>query len=58
MGIGSVGVTLHPYEESDTFLSTYAGITWSMVRREAHQYEFDDQGRIIVAVNGKETVNL
>ena len=57
MGVGSIGPTLRTYEESDTFLSTDAGVTWSMVRREAHKYEFGDQGGIIVAVNDEEMVN-
>ncbi|KAI9439495.1 Oligoxyloglucan reducing end-specific cellobiohydrolase, partial [Lactarius psammicola] len=58
MGVGSIGATLRPYDESDTFLSTDAGVTWSMVRREAHKYEFGDQGGIIVAVNDEETVDF
>ena len=58
MGVGSIGATLRPYEESDTFLSTDAGVTWTMVRPEAHKYEFGDQGGIIVAVNDEETVDF
>ncbi|KAI0262354.1 Oligoxyloglucan reducing end-specific cellobiohydrolase [Gloeopeniophorella convolvens] len=57
MGVGSIGATLRPYEESDTFLSIDAGVTWSMVRRDAHKYEFGDQGSIIVAVNDEEVVD-
>ncbi|KZV63312.1 Oligoxyloglucan reducing end-specific cellobiohydrolase, partial [Peniophora sp. CONT] len=51
MGVGSVGEYLKPYDECDTFLSTDAGITWKMVRRDAHIYEFGDKGSVIVAVN-------
>ncbi|KZV63315.1 Oligoxyloglucan reducing end-specific cellobiohydrolase [Peniophora sp. CONT] len=51
MGVGSVGKYLKPYDECDTFLSTDAGITWKMVRRGAHIYEFGDKGSVIVAVN-------
>ena len=58
MGVGSIGATLRPYEESDTFLSTDAGVTWSMVRPDAHKYEFGDQGGIIVIVNDEETVDF
>jgi hypothetical protein len=61
MGVGSVGPVLCPYVESDTFLSTDAGVTWTMVLRllpEAHKYEFGDQGGIIVAVNDEETVDF
>ena len=56
MGVGSIGDSLRTYEESDTFLSTDAGVTWSMVLPEAHKYEFGDQGGIILAVNDEETV--
>jgi hypothetical protein len=58
MGVGSIGSTLRPYEESDTFLSIDAGVSWAMVRREPHKYEFGDQGGIIIAVNDEETVNV
>ncbi len=58
MGVGSIGPTLRPYEDSDTFLSTDAGVTWTMVRHEAHKYEFGDQGGIIIAVNDEETVDF
>lgn len=54
MGVGSIGKQLSPYEECDTFLSIDAGLTWRMVRREAHMYEFGDTGSIILAVNDEE----
>ena len=54
MGVGSIGKQLSPYEECDTFLSTDAGLTWHMVRREAHMYEFGDTGSIILAVNDEQ----
>lgn len=60
MGVGSIGKQLSPYEECDTFLSIDAGLTWRMVRRQAHMYEFGDSGSIILAVNDEEmtdTVN-
>jgi hypothetical protein len=58
MGVGSIGPVLRSYVESDTFLSTDAGVTWTMVLPEAHKYEFGDQGGIIVAVNDEETVDF
>ncbi|KAF8264511.1 Oligoxyloglucan reducing end-specific cellobiohydrolase [Lactarius quietus] len=58
MGVGSIGAELRPYDQSDTFLSTDAGVTWSMVRPEAHKYEFGDQGGIIVAVNDEGMVDF
>lgn len=54
MGVGSVGESLLPYEESDTFLSTDAGVTWEMVRPDAHKYEFGDKGSILVVINDEE----
>jgi hypothetical protein len=51
MGVGSIGDSLLPYEDCDTFLSTDAGVSWQMVRFDAHKYEFGDSGSIIVAVN-------
>ncbi len=58
MGVGSIGSVLRPYEECNTFLSTDAGVTWTMVIPEAHKYEFGDKGGIIVAVNDEETVDF
>lgn len=54
MGVGSIGDHLLPYEECDTFLSTDAGVTWSMIRMDAHQYEFGDSGSILVVINDEE----
>ncbi|KXN90322.1 Vacuolar protein sorting/targeting protein 10 [Leucoagaricus sp. SymC.cos] len=58
MGVGSVGQYLKPYEESDTFLSIDGGETWEMVRRDAHKYEFGDQGSILVVVNDEGVTNM
>src|SRR5688572_17420254 len=57
MGVGSVGEFLRPYEECDTFLSTDAGVSWKMIRKDAHKYEFGDQGSILVIVNDEEGVD-
>ncbi|RPD60705.1 Oligoxyloglucan reducing end-specific cellobiohydrolase [Lentinus tigrinus ALCF2SS1-6] len=57
MGVGSIGSYLQPYEECDTFLSTDGGVTWSMIRMDAHKYEFGDQGSILVTVNDEEGVD-
>ncbi|KAG1874291.1 hypothetical protein F4604DRAFT_1763753 [Suillus subluteus] len=54
MGVGSVGKALAPYEESNTYMSTNAGLTWSMVREGACQYEFGDSGSIIVIVDDEQ----
>lgn len=54
VGIGSVGAHLKPYDESDTFLSTDAGLSWRMVQRKPHLYEFGDSGSVIVLVNDED----
>jgi hypothetical protein len=57
MAVGSIGNSLLPYEESDTFLSTDGGITWKMIRMDAHKYEFGDSGSILVVINDEEGVD-
>jgi hypothetical protein len=54
MGVGSVGEALLPYEECDTYLSTDAGVTWNMIAKDAHKYEFGDQGSILVVINDED----
>ena len=58
MGVGSIGDHLLPYDECDTFLSTDAGVTWTMIRKDAHIYECGDQGSILVIVNDEEGVDV
>lgn len=58
MGVGSVGPHLKTYTDSDTFLSTDAGISWKMVHKDAHIYEFGDSGSVIVMVNDEEATNV
>ncbi|KAJ3714865.1 vacuolar protein sorting/targeting protein 10 [Lentinula guzmanii] len=59
MGVGSIGKTLLPYEDCDTFLSTDAGLTWKMVRKDAHKYEFGDSGSVVMAINDEDgTYNI
>ncbi|KAJ7113669.1 vacuolar protein sorting/targeting protein 10 [Mycena crocata] len=57
MAVGSIGNSLLPYEESDTFLSNDGGVTWNMIRMDAHKYEFGDSGSILVIVNDEEGVS-
>lgn len=57
MGVGSIGAYLRPYKECDTFLSTDAGVTWTMVRKDAHHYEFGDSGSILVVVDDEESTD-
>lgn len=57
LAVGSVGSHLKPYDECDTFLSTDAGLSWQMVSKEAHKYEFGDKGSIMVMVNDEDGVD-
>ncbi|KAF9035551.1 signal sequence binding protein [Panaeolus papilionaceus] len=54
MGVGSIGDSLEKYKDSDTFLSTDAGVTWRMVAKGAHKYEFGDSGSILIAVDDED----
>jgi Sortilin, neurotensin receptor 3, len=47
----------HSSKESDTFLSTDGGVHWKKIRREAHEYEFGEQGSILVAINNEEGID-
>ncbi|KAJ8497098.1 hypothetical protein ONZ45_g12200 [Pleurotus djamor] len=58
MGVGSVGKHLLSYEDCDTFVSTDAGLTWKMIRKDAHKYEFGDSGSILVVVNDEEGIDF
>jgi hypothetical protein len=44
-------------EDCDTFLSTDAGLTWSMIQESAHKYEFGDQGSILVIADDEEATD-
>ncbi|KAF5364419.1 hypothetical protein D9758_010687 [Tetrapyrgos nigripes] len=57
MGVGSIGKALAPYEECDLFLSRDAGLSWKMVQRDAHMYEFGDSGTILVAINDEDVTD-
>ncbi|EFP90660.1 vacuolar protein sorting/targeting protein PEP1 [Puccinia graminis f. sp. tritici] len=51
MAVGNVGHSLAPYKESDTFLTRDGGFTWEEVAKDAHMWEYGDQGSILVLVN-------
>lgn len=57
MGVGSIGEYLKPYDESDTFVSSDAGLTWTMVAEGAHKYEFGAHGSILVMVDDEEATD-
>lgn len=51
IGVGNVGETLESYDKASTFLSTDGGLTWKEIRRGVYQWEYGDQGTILVLVN-------
>ena len=57
MGVGNVGRKLAPYRDSDTFLTRDGGFTWEEVHKDAHKWEFGDQGSIIVLVNDEQATD-
>ncbi|EDQ98428.1 glycoside hydrolase family 72 protein [Laccaria bicolor S238N-H82] len=57
MGVGSIRERFLPYEEGDTFISTDAGVTWQMARRDAHKYEFGDKGNNLVVMNDEDRMD-
>ena len=54
IGVGNVGKDLAGYTDSDTFLTRDAGFTWEEVHKDAHMWEFGDQGSIILLVNDEQ----
>lgn len=54
LGVGNVGTELAAYTDSDTFLTRDAGFTWQEVHKDAHMWEFGDQGSIILLVNDEQ----
>jgi len=50
MGVGNTGEHLKRYKDCDTWVSDDAGATWKLALKEAHKYEFGDQGAVLVAV--------
>jgi hypothetical protein len=54
LGVGNVGKNLAPYRDSDTFLTRDGGFTWEEVHKDAHKWEFGDQGSLIIIVNDEE----
>jgi hypothetical protein len=55
MGVGSVTEFLALYDDSDTFLSTDAGLTWIAVAKGPHKYEVIDMGATLVMIPDLQT---
>jgi hypothetical protein len=58
MRVGSFGENLWNYEESGTYLSTDGGLSWRMVHKGSHKYEFGDLGSILVIVDNEELTDV
>ncbi|KAJ7679781.1 vacuolar protein sorting/targeting protein 10 [Mycena rosella] len=48
IAVGNVGESLASYDQSNTFLSRDAGLTWEEVRKDPYMWEFGDSGSILV----------
>ena len=57
MAVGSVGPALAPYEDSATYLSSDAGLTWTRIAEGAHKYEFGDAGSLLVLIDDEEATS-
>lgn len=56
---GNVGGSLGKRSESDTFMTTDAGISWKVVKQGPHMWTYGDQGAVIViAPEGKTTKSV
>ncbi|GAA6008486.1 vacuolar protein sorting/targeting protein 10 [Rhodotorula paludigena] len=57
LAVGNVGEHLASYVDSDTFLTRDGGFTWEEVHKDAHMWEYGDQGSILVIANDEEATN-
>lgn len=57
MGVGNTGGGLKSFSEGNLYVSDDAGVTWRLARKGPHQYEFGDQGAVVMAIsdNGGKT---
>ncbi|GAA6062486.1 hypothetical protein JCM10212_001859 [Sporobolomyces blumeae] len=57
LAVGNVGEHLLPYTDSDTFLTRDGGFTWEEVHKDAHVWEYGDQGSILVLANDEDATD-
>lgn len=57
LAVGNVGESLIAYADSDTFLTRDGGFTWEEVHKDAHQFEYGDQGSILLLVNDEDVTD-
>lgn len=57
IGVGNVGDKLDSYLNGHTFLTRDGGVTWREVKKGVYQWEYGDQGSILVLVNGHDSTD-
>ncbi|GAA6013403.1 hypothetical protein JCM11491_006065 [Sporobolomyces phaffii] len=57
LAVGNVGEHLLPYTDSDTFLTRDGGFTWEEVHKDAHMWEYGDQGSILLLANDEDVTD-
>lgn len=57
LAVGNVGEHLLPYTDSDTFLTRDGGFTWEEVHKDAHVWEYGDQGSILILANDEDSTD-
>lgn len=57
LAVGNVGEHLLPYADSDTFLTRDGGFTWEEVHKDAHVWEYGDQGSILLLANDEDATD-
>ncbi|GAA5912886.1 vacuolar protein sorting/targeting protein 10 [Sporobolomyces salmoneus] len=57
LAVGNVGEHLLPYTDSDTFLTRDGGFTWEEVHKDAHVWEYGDQGSILLLANDEDATD-
>ncbi|CEP23216.1 hypothetical protein BN1211_3749 [Cyberlindnera jadinii] len=57
IGVGNVGDKLGLYLDGNTFMTRDGGNTWKEIKKGVYQWEYGDQGSIIVLVNAEDSTN-
>jgi hypothetical protein len=57
LAVGNVGESLVAYPDSDTFLTRNGGFSWEEVHKDAHMWEYGDQGSILLLVNDEDVTD-
>lgn len=57
VAVGNVGKYLEAYGGGDTFMSLDAGLTWRLIQRGPHYFEFGDHGALVVMISSTDPVD-